>query len=231
MYAQEVSIEIKPFYVGTGKHQHEEYSENTVVRLWKVTLSNKYSWEVLRGTQHMVSQYVADEYYGQDWHLEPYDFLAQTHKIINITEKKETVMKETPNKPETAFPSMPMGTTDTLTEETATLLTQEIEEAMGPEYVSTIAPYNPENPEIGFYVDLWTRRTLPLGNIVKDQLIGTFSNTRQWFLFKECARMFVRNQEVKEFEEYLKHGPSGGSPFEADHSPSDIELSQENAPF
>lgn len=88
-------------------------------------------------------------------------------------------------------------------------LAAEIEHDMGEKYITLVSQY--ENTS-EFLVGLWTRQENPPDWMTTptDKIVCTFSmkweGTSKWELFKQAARDFVKNEEIKRFEEDLVGG-------------------------
>lgn len=89
------------------------------------------------------------------------------------------------------------GNYEQLTEETAKVLSAEIQDAIGDEYDVTISGYGEEQKL--FYVPIWTKN-----GERKDQLITTLSSTRQWYNFQQMMLAFNQIKANLEQEKALE---------------------------
>ena len=96
------------------------------------------------------------------------------------------------------------GTTDTLNAFTSEKLSADIISVLGEGYNTQIYPYSKEKPELGYYVSLWTKRSSPrFEGDIRDEIVTTFSSSRQWYLFKQAACVVTAHKDVQEFENWL----------------------------
>jgi len=72
-----------PFYVGIGKHRREFRFDETTGRLWVVTVNGKRQG-IYCATEQAVMEHVSSRFYWDDWHIEPYKFLALASEIIPL---------------------------------------------------------------------------------------------------------------------------------------------------
>jgi hypothetical protein len=77
-----------PFYAGRGKLSHEVRFDETIVRLWSVLVGEERR-SIYRGTEQQVMEAVSDDFYGEDWSILPYKFLALKSEIIDVSERTQ----------------------------------------------------------------------------------------------------------------------------------------------